>query len=98
MKLDEALSRFGLPAKATARDEIKRLLAEEVRREADEEGDQFLMRLLNGLPRPRGAGSVKIQAEAKLKYSALVEIMDTCMKCGFREVGISPSEEIDESK
>src|SRR5256885_11915813 len=41
-----ALARFGLPARPEDRDTIIAALDEQVRLEADEEGDQFLMRLL----------------------------------------------------
>ena len=41
-----ALGRFGLPAKPADRDAIIAELREQIRREDDEEGDQFLMGLL----------------------------------------------------
>ena len=44
--VDEALKRFGLPAKHADRPEIVAALREQIRLEADEVGDQFLMRLL----------------------------------------------------
>lgn len=44
--VNAALSRFGLPAKSLDRPTIIAELQEQIRREADEEGDQFLMRLL----------------------------------------------------
>ena len=33
---------------------------------------------------------LKIQADSKLKYTFVMEIMDICMKAGFRNVGFSP--------
>ncbi len=44
--VDAALARFGLPARPEDRDAILAALDEQIEREADEEGDQFLMRLL----------------------------------------------------
>ena len=44
--VNAALARFGLPARPEDRDAIIAALDEQVRLEADEEGDQFLMRLL----------------------------------------------------
>lgn len=44
--VEAALGRFGLPARPADRDEILAALDDQVRREADEEGDHFLMRLL----------------------------------------------------
>jgi hypothetical protein len=44
--VDSALSQFGLPARTADRLTIISSLQEQIRREADEEGDQFLMRLL----------------------------------------------------
>jgi biopolymer transport protein ExbD len=32
---------------------------------------------------------IKIQADGQLKYAAVVEVMDTCMKAGFRNVGFA---------
>jgi hypothetical protein len=40
------LHRFGLPADPQHREQIRTLLSEEIEKEAEEEGDQFLMRLL----------------------------------------------------
>ena len=44
--VDDALRRFGLPAKATDRSRIIADLQEQIRLEVDEEGDQSLMRVL----------------------------------------------------
>lgn len=44
--VNAALARFGLPARPEARDAIIAALDEQVALEADEAGDQFLMRLL----------------------------------------------------
>jgi hypothetical protein len=44
--VNAALARFGLPARPEDRDTIVAALDEQVKLEADEEGDQFLMRLL----------------------------------------------------
>ena len=44
--VDAALARFGLPARAADRDEIARLLREEIRREWDGRADHLLMRVL----------------------------------------------------
>jgi hypothetical protein len=44
--VEAALIRFGLPAKPTDRPAIIAALGEQIRLEADEAGDQFLMRLL----------------------------------------------------
>ena len=33
---------------------------------------------------------VKIQADSKLKYRYVMEVMDLCMKAGFRNVGFAP--------
>ena len=44
--VDAALCRFGLPAKRVDRPAITAALEEQIRLEADEVGDQFLMRLL----------------------------------------------------
>jgi hypothetical protein len=44
--VEAALGRFGLPANPCDRDELIRLLRQELQREEDEEGDQFLMRLV----------------------------------------------------
>ena len=46
MTLDEAIILFGLPPQQENRLEIRQLLVDEIRREENEEGDQFLMRLL----------------------------------------------------
>src|SRR3712207_2508372 len=44
--VNAALARFGLPAQPADRPAIIAALAEQIRLEADEAGDQFLMRLL----------------------------------------------------
>lgn len=33
---------------------------------------------------------IKVEAESKLKYACLIEVMDACMKAGFQKVGFSP--------
>jgi biopolymer transport protein ExbD len=33
---------------------------------------------------------IKIQADSKLKYAFVVEVMDTCIKAGFARVGFAP--------
>lgn len=37
-----------------------------------------------------GHTGVKIEAASKLKYAALVEVMDTCLQAGFKSVGFAP--------
>jgi hypothetical protein len=44
--VDNALSKFGFPTSVDNREEVIKLLKEEIVKEYDEEGDQFLMRLL----------------------------------------------------
>lgn len=33
---------------------------------------------------------IKIQADSKLKYAYVIEVMDTCIKSGFQRVGFAP--------
>lgn len=33
---------------------------------------------------------IKIQADGRLKYAAVVQVMDTCVKAGFQRVGFAP--------
>lgn len=33
---------------------------------------------------------IKIEAESKLKYSLVIDVMDSCLKAGFTRVGFSP--------
>lgn len=33
---------------------------------------------------------IKVEAESKLKYACLIEVMDMCMKAGFQKVGFAP--------
>jgi hypothetical protein len=33
---------------------------------------------------------VRIAASSRLKYSCLVEIMDTCLAAGFTQIGFAP--------
>jgi biopolymer transport protein ExbD len=33
---------------------------------------------------------IKIEAESKLKYSLVIDVMDACLKAGFMRVGFSP--------
>ena len=47
--VEAALARFGMPARPADRRVIVAALEEQIRLEADEVGDQFLMRLLCGL-------------------------------------------------
>src|SRR5205823_6921761 len=46
------------------------------------------------LKQRRAAGgaqaNVKIEAESKLKYGRLVEVMDACLAAGYRQVGFAP--------
>lgn len=33
---------------------------------------------------------VKIEAESKLKYACVIDVMDACLRAGFKSVGFSP--------
>lgn len=33
---------------------------------------------------------IKIEAESKLKYACVIDVMDACLKAGFKSVGFSP--------
>lgn len=39
--------------------------------------------------REESAGQIKIAAESRLKYACLIDVMDTCLKAGFQNVGFS---------
>jgi biopolymer transport protein ExbD len=38
----------------------------------------------------KAKGSIKIETEGRLKYAALVEVMDSCIAAGFQQVGFAP--------
>lgn len=39
--------------------------------------------------REESAGQLKIAAETRLKYACLIDVMDTCLKSGFQNVGFA---------
>lgn len=39
--------------------------------------------------RGESAGQLKIAAESRLKYACLIDVMDTCLKSGFQNVGFA---------
>lgn len=47
---------------------------------------KYLQRARTGLTNQT---DIKIQADARLKYAAVVEVMDTCMQAGFKNVGFA---------
>jgi biopolymer transport protein ExbD len=48
---------------------------------------RYLTEARNGLTNQT---DIKIQADSALRYSAIMEIMDVCMRAGFKNIGFSP--------
>jgi biopolymer transport protein ExbD len=51
-----------------------------------EELRKYLQRQRGGLTNQT---DIKVQADARLKYAAVMEVMDTCLKAGFKNVGFA---------
>jgi biopolymer transport protein ExbD len=52
--------------------------------------DELLKFLKNAREGLGQAEDIKIQADSKLKYTFVMEIMDVCVRAGFRNVGFAP--------
>lgn len=56
------------------------------------------LRQLNGNDKLNQKEKVSIQADAGLRWSYVVEIMDTCKKAGFTNIGFAPPPELGATK
>jgi biopolymer transport protein ExbD len=61
-------------------------------------GIRELRGMLQRLQQELGKANVKIEAESRLKYAGLIEIMDACLAAKFQSVGFVPPPDLGKSK
>jgi biopolymer transport protein ExbD len=54
--------------------------------------------LLQRLQKELGQANIKVEAESRLKYAGLIEIMDACLAAKFQSVGFVPPPDLGKSK
>jgi biopolymer transport protein ExbD len=53
---------------------------------------------LQRLQKELGQANIKVEAESRLKYAGLIEIMDACLAARFQSVGFVPPPDLGKSK
>jgi biopolymer transport protein ExbD len=57
-----------------------------------------LRAMLQRLHKELGQANIKVEAESRLKYAGLIEIMDACLAAKFQSVGFVPPPDLGKSK